>query len=80
MLRKGSAVAVVATMVGGWLGQAPALADQAASRVNGSATATEQTPTPPAVWPRPQTLRTQGQFARITPQVTLVAGPDAAAA
>ncbi|WP_329132079.1 beta-N-acetylglucosaminidase domain-containing protein [Streptomyces sp. NBC_01476] len=77
MLRKSSAVAVVATVVGGWLGQAPAFADQAVSPVTGSVTAKAQSPAPPAVWPKPQTLRAQGQFARVTAQVTLVADPDA---
>ncbi|MYS23974.1 hyaluronoglucosaminidase, partial [Streptomyces sp. DvalAA-14] len=77
MLRKSSAVAVVATVVGGWLGQAPALADQVLPHPTGSATSTEQAPAPPAVWPKPQLLRAQGQFARVTPRVTLVADPDA---
>ncbi|MFC4035418.1 beta-N-acetylglucosaminidase domain-containing protein [Streptomyces polygonati] len=77
MLRRSSAVAVVATVVGGWLGQAPALADQVVSHVTGSVTADEQTAPPPAVWPKPQLLRTRGQFARVTPLVTVVADRDA---
>ncbi|HEY5836286.1 beta-N-acetylglucosaminidase domain-containing protein [Streptomyces sp.] len=88
MLRRGSAVAVAATVVGGWLGQAPALADQATGQAPAlagrtpaqpaaSATATEHGPAVPAVWPRPQSLRAQGRFARVTPEVTVVAGDDA---
>ncbi|WNI15515.1 beta-N-acetylglucosaminidase domain-containing protein [Actinacidiphila sp. ITFR-21] len=77
MLRRSSAVAVVATVVGGWLGQAPALADQPAPQPTGTATAAERSPAPPAVWPKPQSLRAQGRFARVTAHVTLVADPDA---
>jgi hyaluronoglucosaminidase len=81
VLRRSSAVAVVATVVGGWLGQAPAIAAQAAGptpgTAAGTATATEQTPALPAVWPKPQNLRAQGEFAPVTAQVTLVAYSDA---
>lgn len=80
MLRRSSAVAVVATVVGGWLGQAPALADQPSGHTPGTGTATadtDQSRTVPAVWPRPQSLAARGRFARVTPAVTLVAGQDA---
>lgn len=74
-------MAVVATVVGGWLGQAPAIAEQASGQTPGAAagaaTATAQTPAPPAVWPKPQSLRAQGEFAPVTAQVTLVADSDA---
>jgi hyaluronoglucosaminidase len=81
VLRKSSAVAVVATVVGGWLGQAPAVADQPGGQPVASTSATENGPAVPAVWPRPQSLRAQGEFARVTPLVTLVAddGVDPAA-
>ena len=81
MLRRSSAVAVVATVVGGWLGQAPAVADQGPGPASGSTASTEHAPAVPAVWPKPQSLREQGEFARVTPTVTLVAddGADPAA-
>ncbi|WP_307795520.1 beta-N-acetylglucosaminidase domain-containing protein [Actinacidiphila acididurans] len=75
MLRRSSAVAVVATVVGGWLGQAPALADQPSGQAAGgtTATGTEHGPAVPSVWPRPQTIKPQGTFAPVTATVTLVA-------
>lgn len=76
MLRRTSAVAVMATVFGGWLGQAPALADQSpATHPAGATSPTEQGSTAPAVWPKPQSLRAQGDFARVTPRVTLVTDP-----
>ncbi len=81
MLRRTSAAAIVATVVGGWLGQAPALASTPAKPTpsTGSSATTPSSvgASRPSVWPRPQTMRFQGAFARVTPAVTLVAGPDA---
>ncbi|WP_328913573.1 beta-N-acetylglucosaminidase domain-containing protein [Streptomyces sp. NBC_00223] len=66
----------MATVFGGWLGQAPALADQSpATHPAGATSPTEQGSTAPAVWPKPQSLRAQGDFARVTPRVTLVTDP-----
>src|SRR5690349_16703647 len=81
LLRRTSAAAIVATVVGGWFGQAPALA-AAPARPAPSTGASAVTPSSagavhPAVWPKPQSMRFQGAFARVTPTVTLVAGPDA---
>jgi hyaluronoglucosaminidase len=75
-------VAVVATVVGGWLGQVPAWADGPTAPVSpASPTATSapdaQAQTAPAVWPKPQSMRTGGLFAPVTSQVTLVADADA---
>ena len=82
MLRRSSAVAVVATVVGGWLGQAPALAAQPGHDTAGRAATqgtvgTEHTGNAPSVWPKPQSLTVQGDFARVTDEVTLVADADA---
>ncbi len=80
MLRRTSAAAIVATVVGGWLAQAPAQqarADAPSGRPAGTAASTARTAALPGVWPKPQNVRFQGEFARVTPTVTLVADPDA---
>ncbi|WUH93480.1 beta-N-acetylglucosaminidase domain-containing protein [Streptomyces sp. NBC_00433] len=78
LLRRTSAVALAATVVGGWLGQTPASAQPTPTAPTAPASApVTQSDTAPAVYPKPQLLRRQGDFARVTPQVTLVA--DAAA-
>jgi hyaluronoglucosaminidase len=79
VLRRTSAAAIVATVVGGWLVQTPAMADTPPAPPTGtsSSTPTNQAQLKPAVWPKPQSITYQGAFARVTPQVTLVADPDA---
>lgn len=79
MLRRTSAAAIVATVVGGWFGQAPALAAPAgpAPSAGSSTTPSSVAAAHPSVWPKPQSIRFQGAFAHVTPTVTLVAGPDA---
>lgn len=77
MLRRTSAAAIVATVVGGWLGQAPALADAPPAQPVGTSAPTSVAAAQPSVWPRPQSMKVQGVFARVTPVVTLVADPGA---
>lgn len=79
MLRRTSAVVLAATVVGSWLGQAPASARPAptAAADGGTSAPAARTDTAPAVYPKPQSLRRRGAFARITPQVTLVADATA---
>ncbi|MET9219573.1 beta-N-acetylglucosaminidase domain-containing protein [Streptomyces sp. NPDC003300] len=79
-LRRSSAAAIAATFIGGWLAQSPAATAAPAPPSTppaGTRTDTAASPRPPAVWPRPQSLRAQGRFARVTRTVTLVAGTDA---
>ncbi|MCM2428374.1 beta-N-acetylglucosaminidase domain-containing protein [Streptomyces sp. RKAG337] len=72
-LRSRSAVALVAAVIGGVLGNVPA-ADAAPE----SPPRQQETQAQPSVWPRPQSLRgTGGEAAQVTPTVTLVAAPTA---
>ncbi|MEW2517924.1 beta-N-acetylglucosaminidase domain-containing protein [Actinacidiphila alni] len=80
-LRRSSAAAVVATVIGGWLVQSPSATAAPATAPGappaGSRSDTAAAERTPSVWPRPQTLRAQGHFAPVPPAVTLVAGTDA---
>ncbi|SEG86616.1 hyaluronoglucosaminidase [Actinacidiphila yanglinensis] len=85
-MRRGSAVAVVATVVGGLLGPVPAWADAPASPATGPAgpasasadTGSRQGTAVPAVWPKPQSITAAGEFAPVGGQhVTLVSDPGA---
>jgi hyaluronoglucosaminidase len=80
-LRRSSAAAIAATVLGGWLVQSPSATAAPAPPPGAPPAGTRQdTPaatTAPAVWPRPQSLRRQGHFARVTRTVALVAGTDA---
>lgn len=74
-------MAVVATVVGGFLAQAPAMAapqppNPTAPTAPAAKAKTQTAPTPP-VWPKPQALKARGEFAPITPEVTLIAPADA---
>ncbi|WP_329178877.1 beta-N-acetylglucosaminidase domain-containing protein [Streptomyces sp. NBC_01477] len=81
MLRKTSAVALAATVIGSWLSQTPASAQQPPTPTTFADTAPStpapRTATTPTVHPKPQSLRRQGDFARITPHVTLIADATA---
>ncbi|MCX4509029.1 beta-N-acetylglucosaminidase domain-containing protein [Streptomyces sp. NBC_01619] len=77
--RKQTATAVAVAVIGGLLGTAPGAA--AAPDVPGPPATTvperEGEGTPPAVWPRPQTLKSTGPAVRLGEDVTLLAAPDA---
>ena len=82
MLRRTSAVAVAAAVVGGWLGQAPVPASAEPAPPSPASTPDAaarhpDTTAAPAVYPRPQSMRRRGDFARVTRAVTLVADRDA---
>lgn len=86
MLRRTSAVALAATVVGGWFGQAPASAQPAHALARpgltaladaGASTPAARADTAATVSPKPQYLRRQGDFARVTAHVTLVADASA---
>lgn len=71
-LRSKSAVAFVAAVIGGVLGNAPAGAAAPVPPPH-----QQQAQAQPTVWPRPQSSRAQGEPAAVTPTVTLLAGPGA---
>ncbi|MFD7748874.1 beta-N-acetylglucosaminidase domain-containing protein [Streptomyces sp. NPDC059698] len=83
--RRRQATAVAAAVIGGLLGSvsiapaataAPAApAEPARSSADGAGRA-DHAP-PPAVWPRPQSMRTTGPAVRLGSEATLVAAPDA---
>jgi hyaluronoglucosaminidase len=76
--RRAGAAALVAGVVGSLLGGGPAA--QAAPVGDGAATARDDDRTspdgPPAVWPRPQSLRASGPFVPVGPEAVLVAAAD----
>ncbi|MFJ3585086.1 beta-N-acetylglucosaminidase domain-containing protein [Streptomyces sp. NPDC090127] len=75
--RKRTATAVAAAVIGGLLGGgAPGVA-QAAPVTPVTTPGVPQSPGEPAVWPRPQSLRTAGPSVRLGAEVTLLAGPEA---
>ncbi|MCQ4045411.1 beta-N-acetylglucosaminidase domain-containing protein [Streptantibioticus rubrisoli] len=73
--QKPAVAAFVAAVIGSVLGGAPCAVATPATGLtplttpDGETTASQ----PPAVWPKPQSLRAQGQFAPVTPTVALVA-------
>lgn len=80
--RRSSAVALVAAVIGSTLGQATSdatAATDAASNVKARTATRQVTPRPddgtPGVWPKPQSLRHQGDFVAVTPTTTLVVAP-----
>ncbi|MER6994946.1 beta-N-acetylglucosaminidase domain-containing protein [Streptomyces sp. NPDC000410] len=79
---KQTATAVAVAVIGGLLGTAPGAV--AAPGVPGAPAATADTvpdregdATPPAVWPRPQSLKAAGGSVRLGADVTLIAAPGA---
>ncbi|MFF9014961.1 beta-N-acetylglucosaminidase domain-containing protein [Streptomyces sp. NPDC014870] len=75
--RKRTATAVAAAVIGGLLGGGVPGAAQAAPVSPVTTPDVPQSPAEPAVWPRPQSLRTAGQSVRLGGEVTLLAAPDA---
>lgn len=74
-LRSRSAVALVAAVIGGVLGNVPAAG---AAPAPPPPPHQQETQAQPTVWPRPQSIRTTGgEAAQVTPTVTLVADPAA---
>ncbi|MGW7358717.1 beta-N-acetylglucosaminidase domain-containing protein [Streptomyces sp. NPDC054802] len=80
--RRRTAAAVAVAVIGGLLGGAGAahgatLQPQEPGSPAGTAQDPQGSAAPPAVWPRPQSLRAQGEAVRLGDEVTVAAGPSA---
>ncbi len=77
--QKPAVAAFIVAVIGSVLGGAPCAVAAPATGLAPLTTPDGETAAgqPPAVWPRPQSLRAQGQFAPVTPTVALVADSGA---